>query len=151
MKLRSDAFEHEGKIPMKYSCEGQGINPPLEFIEVPVETKSLVLLVDDPDVPAWVRKECIYDHWVIFNMPPSTREIKENSKPPGIEGKNSAGQSCYTAPCPPDREHRYFFMLYALDILLDLDASATKEDVKKKIAGHIITKAELMGHYEKKK
>ena len=151
MKLRSAAFEHEGKIPAKYTCEGQGVNPPLDFIEVPKESKSLVLLMDDPDVPAWVRKECMFDHWVIFNMPPSTREIAENTAPPGIQGKNTAGSSKYYGPCPPDREHRYFFMLYALDTMLDLDQNTTKEEVKKAMAGHIIDKAELMGRYEKKK
>jgi Raf kinase inhibitor-like YbhB/YbcL family protein len=150
MRLTSPAFEHEGKIPSKYTCQGHNINPPLEFSEVPFEAKSLVLLMDDPDVPAFVRKECMYDHWVIFNMPSDTQRIDENSTPPGIQGKNTAGASAYTGPCPPDREHRYFFMLYALDTMLQLDSSASKDDVKKAMAGHIIVKAELMARYEKK-
>jgi len=150
MKLISSAFEHETHIPSKYSCEGKNINPPLTFVEVPKETKSLVLLMDDPDVPVWVRSDQIYDHWVVFNIPPTSSGLLENSLPPGIEGINSAGESKYTGPCPPDREHRYFFMLYALDILLPLECHATKEDVKKAMEGHIIAKAELMGRYEKK-
>jgi Raf kinase inhibitor-like YbhB/YbcL family protein len=148
MKLLSTAFEHEGKIPTKYTCEGQNVNPPFELIDVPEEAQSLALIMDDPDVPEWVRKERMYDHWVIFNMPPETRRINENTIPPGIQGKNTAGKSAYTGPCPPDQEHRYFFMLYALDILLDLDSRATKEDVLKAMAGHIIAKTELMGRYE---
>lgn len=151
MKLVSSAFEHESHIPSKYSCEGQNINPPLTFIDVPKETKSLVLLMDDPDVPSWVRSDQMYDHWVVFNIPSTSSGFLENTPPPGIEGKNSAGESQYTGPCPPDREHRYFFMLYALDILLPLDKKATKEDVKRAMEGHIIAKAELMGRYEKKR
>lgn len=150
MRLTSSAFEHEDKIPRKYTCEGANVNPPLTFSEVPREAKSLVLLMDDPDVPAWVRKECMYDHWVVFNIPIETRELAENTLPPGTQGKNTAGESAYSGPCPPDREHRYYFMLYAINIVLKLDENATKDEVLAAITGHIIDKAELMGKYEKK-
>ena len=149
MKLTSTAFEQGGKIPSKYTCDGQNINPPLEISGIPAQTKSLALIMDDPDVPEWVRKDRMYVHWVIVDMPPATQKIPENSTPPGTVGRNTAGKSIYTGPCPPDREHRYFFKLYALDIQLKLDSSATKEQVEKTMAGHILAQTELMGRYER--
>ena len=120
MRLTSKAFAEGTLIPSIYTCEGKGINPPLEFHNVPANAHSLVLIMDDPDVPASVRADQMWDHWVVFNIPPETKQFSEHATPPGVQGKNTGGQNKYQGPCPPDREHRYFFKLYALDTMLDL-------------------------------
>lgn len=150
MKLSSPAFSEGGKIPMKYTCQGEEINPPLHIEGVPEQAKSLVLIMDDPDVPAFVRKDQMYDHWILFNLSPKLRQIEENSTPPGFVGKSTNGKSKYVGPCPPDREHRYFFKLYALDKELSLKTGATKKEVEDAMHGHIIDHTHLMGRYEKK-
>lgn len=147
MRVTSRAFADGERIPTQFSCEGQDMNPPLSFHEVPSEAKSLVLIMDDPDVPEFVRKDRMWDHWVVFNIPASVTEVKENSQPPGVAGKNTSGGLNYQGPCPPDREHRYFFKLYALDQELFLKEGATKKEVEVAMEGHILAKAELMGRY----
>jgi Raf kinase inhibitor-like YbhB/YbcL family protein len=149
MKLSSSAFLPAGSIPPKYTCQGSDISPPLEIEGVPSQAKSLVLILDDPDVPASVRKEKMWDHWVVFNIPPATRFIPENTQPQGVPGKNTDGGLDYQGPCPPDREHRYFFKLYALDTDLALQPGATKAEVEQAMRGHILASAELMGKYVK--
>ena len=117
MKISSTAFEHEGKIPLKYSCDGENVSTPLDIADVPEGAKTLVLIMDDPDIPDFVKQKFgieKYDHWVFFNIDPKTTQMKEGEQP-GTPGKNSAGEAKYTGPCPPDREHRYFFKLFALD------------------------------------
>jgi hypothetical protein len=151
MKLTSPAFEDGKSIPSQYTCDGRNINPALEITGVPKEAKSLVLIMDDPDVPEFVRKDRMYVHWVVFNMPPTLRSIPENSQPQGKRGSNTEGRKDYQGPCPPDREHRYFFKLYALDILLDLPEGATKQDVEKKMHGHIVAQTQLMGRYNRQR
>ena len=151
MKITSPAFKEGGIIPSLYTCEGKNINPALEFANIPPEAKSLVLINDDPDVPKTLRPDGMYDHWVIFNIPPSTHKIAEHSTPPGIQGKSTNGKNQYVGPCPPDREHRYFFKLYALDKLLDLLPGATKKEVESAMHGHIVAQCQLMGRYEKGK
>ena len=152
MKLISSDFEKEGKIPTKFTCDGENINPNLQISEVPENAVSLVLIMDDPDVPAAVREEKMFDHWVVFNIDPSINEIKENSLP-GIRGSNTRGEKVYTGPCPPPqyepKEHRYFFKLYALDVTLNLDAGATKAEVEAAMQDHILAEAKLMGRYER--
>ncbi len=147
MDLKSPAFKHQGNIPSIYTCEGRNINIPLEISNVPPDAKSLVIIMDDPDVPAFVRKDGLWVHWVVYNIPPTTKTIPENSKPPGIEGKGTGGKNRYDGPCPPDREHRYFVKLYAIDTVLKLPAGATKEEVEAALQGHIIEQTELMGRY----
>jgi len=151
MKLKSSAFQENGIIPSLYTCEGKRINPPLEFIDIPIEAKSLVLIMDDPDVPKSLRADGMFDHWVVFNIAPSTKKIEENATPRGIQGKNTAGENKYYPPCPPDREHRYFFKLYALSKMLDLPAGSTKKEVEKACQGHIIEQCQLIALYEKGK
>ncbi len=154
MKLTSLVFQHNSVIPSKYTCDGENINPPLLISDVPVKAKSLVLLMDDPDIPEGVKKNFnieVWDHWVVFNLPASTTEIKEREKLQGVLGRNTRGNNSYGGPCPPDREHRYFFKLYALDTMLVLKEGATKKEVETVMEGHIQAKAELMGRYEKKK
>lgn len=150
MKISSSAFEHEGAIPSKYTCDQENINPPLEISEVPEGAASLALLMDDPDVPRSLRPDGMFDHWTLFNMPADLSGIDENSVPEGVQGKNTRGTNEYVGPCPPDREHRYFFKLYALDKMLGLDQSATKSDVEQAMRGHILNQAELMGRYERR-
>ena len=149
MKLTSTAFQHKAKIPSKYTCDGQNINPPLKFSDVPKEAKSLVLIMDDPDVPKNLRPDGMFDHWLMFNIPAQTSEIEENSEPEGMHGTGTSGKPNYFGPCPPDREHRYFFKLYALDDLLDLPELATKKDIEEAMEGHIIDQAELVGLYKR--
>jgi Raf kinase inhibitor-like YbhB/YbcL family protein len=151
MKLTSSAFVEGGKIPSKFTCQGEDINPELHFKDVPSQAKALVLILDDPDVPEHVRKDRMYDHWVVYNIPPTTTRISENSQPPGTPGKNTRGDLDYIGPCPPDREHRYFFKLYALDQMLQLKEGATKPEVEKAMEGHVIAQTQLMGRYQKHK
>jgi len=141
-------FENNEKIPAKYTCVGENINPKLEFLDVPENTKSLVLIMDDPDAIKPAGK--VWDHWVLFDISPTTKTIEENSVPENaIQGLNSWNKNEYGGPCPPDGEHRYFFKLYALDTTLDLDSSATKKDVEEAMSQHIIEKAELIGRFSK--
>lgn len=150
MKIISSAFKDHGAIPEIYTCEGKNINPPLQWTDVPSEAVSCVLIMDDPDVPAYVRKDQMWVHWVVYDIPPTITHIAENSIPPGIQGRGTGGEMQYQGPCPPDREHRYFFKLYALDTLLKLKPGATKEEIEKSMASHIIAKTELVGVYCKK-
>jgi Raf kinase inhibitor-like YbhB/YbcL family protein len=149
MKLSSEAFKPNGKIPTKYTCQGLDINPPLDITDVPENTQSLALIMDDPDVPERIRKDRMWVHWVAFNIDPKTRNIKEGIPSLGIIGKNTGGMNRYMGPCPPDREHRYFFKLYALDRKLDLHEGATKEELLKTMEGHILAQCELIGRFEK--
>lgn len=145
MKITSPAFSNNQPIPSKYTCNGVNINPPLIFSDVPENTKSLVLIVDDPDAPlgTWV-------HWVVFNIPKGTKEIKENSEPDASQGVTSFGKPGYGGPCPPSGTHRYFFKLYALDTLLPVANRADKKTVETAMQNHITTHAELIGLYSKK-
>jgi len=146
MEISSAAFEKNSLIPSKYTCEGQERNPPLEFKDVPEDTKSLVLIVDDPDAPmkTWV-------HWTIWNIDAKTTQILQNSCPKGaVEGITSFGRTGYGGPCPPSGTHRYFFKLFALDKMLDLSPNSHARDIESTIEGHIIRKAELIGLYKKK-
>ena len=149
MKITSSAFEHEQLIPVKYSCDSDNINPELSISDTPEGTVSLALLMDDPDVPRNLRPDGVFDHWTVFNMPPTIESIVENTVPPGVIGLNSRGTNEYIGPCPPDKEHRYFFKLYALDIMLDLDANSSKADVEAAMKGHILEEAVLMGRYDR--
>jgi Raf kinase inhibitor-like YbhB/YbcL family protein len=151
MQLMSPAFENGGPIPSVYTCDGKGINPPLEIKGVPAGAKSLVLIMDDPDVPSFVRKDQMWVHWVIYDMPPETKALKENSTPPGIQGTGTGNEQRYEGPCPPDREHRYFFKLYALKGFLKLKPGATKKQVEAAMEGQVLEKTELMGRYVLKK
>ena len=150
MKLTSTAFDHGTRIPAKYTCDGENISPPLTFSDVPQNAKSLALVLDDPDVPKQVRKEGFWDHWVVFNIPPDVRDIREGHEPPGTHGSGTGGNLTYFGPCPPDREHRYFFRLYALDAEIQLPEKSTKTEVLKAMEGHLVAKAELIGRYERK-
>jgi len=147
MQITSPAFEHNGAIPPVYTCDGKGMQPPLMFSGVPPGAKSLVLVMDDPDTPSGA----VFDHWIVWNIPPQSVGIGEGESPIGVVGRNTAGTVKYFNPCPPDREHRYFFKLYALDTLLDLPAGSSKADVESAMQGHVIVQAELIGRYNRQR
>lgn len=147
--ITSDAFEHESAIPVKYTCDGDDISPPLAWTDPPEGTQSFALIVDDPDAPGgtWV-------HWVIFDLPADTRSLPEavtgdGDLPGGIQGMNSWPRAGYGGPCPPNGTHRYFFTLYAVDTQIALEPGATKADVLTAIEGHVLAEAGLMGTYER--
>ncbi len=144
MEVTSPAFSDNGEFPVKFTCSGSDINPPLEIKNVPAKTKSFALTVHDPDAPegTWV-------HWVVYNMKPDVITIAENSIP-GVEAFNDFGKFHYGGPCPSnDREHHYIFRAYALDKLFDLNEGAIMKDLEKTIKGHILDQAELTGVYRK--
>ena len=148
--LSSPAFKHLGKIPLLYTCDGRNISPPLQIKGVPEGTQSLALIMEDPDVPKYLRSDGLWDHWTVWNIPPEAHHIKENQIPKGIvEGKNTGGKIGYTGPCPPDREHRYFFKLFALDKALDLPQGASKISVLEAIKNHILAETQLIGLYKR--
>ncbi len=149
MKLRSPAFYDNGTIPTQYTCDGSNINPALEFVDVPESAKSLVLIMDDPDVPKDLRPSGVFDHWVVFNIPPETTGVGANQTLNAVYGANGTGEAKYTGPCPPDKEHRYIFQLFALDTTLNLSQAATKDEVLKAMEGHIISQAKLTGRFNR--
>ena len=127
LKLSSPAFRHSDSIPSKYTCDGADVNPPLVIENAPLNAKSLALIVDDPDAPAgnWV-------HWVVWNIDPTTDEIRENTVPYGaLQGINDFRKHDYGGPCPPSGTHRYFFKLYALDMMLSLGPKANKTELER--------------------
>jgi hypothetical protein len=142
LTVSSPAFENNKLIPSKYTCDGDNVNPPLTIEGVPDETKSLVLIVDDPDAPMGT-----WDHWIVWNIPP-TNKIEENTVP-GTEGVNDSRKHSYGGPSPPWGTHRYFFKVYALDTKLDLNPNSRKKDVEKAMQGHILAKGELVGLYRR--
>ena len=152
LSIISPAFEPNGSIPPLYTCDSENKNPPLIISGVPEGAKSLTLIMDDPDIPQSVKDALgilIFDHWLVFNIPPSVTEIQEGAVPPGVEGNNTRGAASYRGPCPPDREHRYFFRLYALDAILDLPLGASRVALEEAMKGHILESAELMGRYNR--
>ncbi|KKS37788.1 MAG: PEBP family protein [Parcubacteria group bacterium GW2011_GWD2_42_14] len=140
--LRSPAFGNGQPIPSKYTCDGEDMSPPIAIEQIPKGTASLVLIVEDSDAPNGT-----WDHWVVFNIPPSTTRIAEGEPPAGVQGRSSWNKTTYNGPCPPDGEHRYVFKVYALDTLLQLSEQATKADVLEMMKGHILTTGELTGTY----
>jgi len=145
MKIASSAFENKQMIPQKYTCDGENINPPLQITEVPSNTQSLVLIVDDPDAPSgdWA-------HWLVWNINPETKLITENESPQGaIQGTNDFGKQNYGGPCPPSGIHHYQFKIYGLDTTLNLPSSSRKKDLEKAMANHILDKDMLIGLYQR--
>jgi len=144
--LESPAFENGKKIPKKYGYKNSNISPPLKIKGIPQNTKSLALIMDDPDAMGAVGK--IWVHWVLWNIEPSTTEIKENSIPSGsIQGKTDFGEIGYGGPAPPDKEHTYIFKLYALDTKLTIKEGASKSDVENSMKNHILAETNLEGKY----
>jgi len=152
MRISSSAFKEGQMISSKYTCDGQDISPPLEWGDAPGGTKSFALICDDPDAPRG-----IWVHWVVYNIPPDVNNLGENIRAErelanGIrQGSNDWPRIGYGGPCPPSGTHRYYFKLYALDAVLNLNPGATKEQLLKAMTGHILEEAHIMGKYQRKR
>lgn len=145
MQLTSPAFMDNTHLPVLYTCDGLGVNPPLVISDIPRSTKSFALLVEDPDAPMGT-----YVHWVVYNISPATVEITEHSVPSGsLQGKTSAGKPGFVAACPPSGTHRYIFTLFALDILLPDAPILDKVGLEDAMKGHIVASAQLVGLYSR--
>ena len=144
MKITSPSFKDNEKMPAKYTYDGEDISPALEIENLPSATKSLALIVDDPDAPmkTWV-------HWVVYDIPP-VNHIDEDSVP-GKQGINDSGAKDYHGPCPPSGTHRYYFKVYALDRVLGLNEGISKGDLEKAMRGSVLSSAELVGLYNREK
>ncbi|SFE44553.1 phospholipid-binding protein, PBP family [Chitinophaga sp. CF118] len=142
LSISSSAFQEAGVIPLKYTCDGEEINPAIKIENIPQGTSTLALIVEDPDAPNGT-----FDHWLVWNIAP-TDCIKENTVP-GIVGKNGAGKTNYYGPCPPSGYHRYFFNVFALDSSLELEAGADKKALQEAMGDHIIAKGSLMGRFQR--
>lgn len=146
LKLKSPAFPNRGKIPDKYGFTAENVNPPLKIENVPPDTESLALIMDDPD--AFKEQERAWDNWIVWNIDPETREIPENSIPENARvGKNDFGERNYGGPNPPDEVHTYRFRLFALDKELDLPESAGRKEVEAAMKNHIVDQTQLLGKY----
>jgi Raf kinase inhibitor-like YbhB/YbcL family protein len=153
LTLTSSAFEAGENIPSKYTCEGEDVSPPLAFGGVPAGTKSLALIVDDPDAPDPKAPKRVWAHWLVYNLPPASEGLPEdaarNGLPPGaVTGLSDRKQSAYHGPCPPIGRHRYFHKLFALDTTLP-EKALTKAELEAAILGHVLAEASLMGTYQK--
>jgi Raf kinase inhibitor-like YbhB/YbcL family protein len=153
VRITSPAFDNNGSIPAKFTCDGAGMNPALQFFGVPAAAKSLALIIDDPDAPDPKAPQRVWVHWVVYNLPPETKGLPENAGSQGlpngaVTGTNDRKQNAYHGPCPPIGRHRYFHKLYALDIALP-PAPLTKAEFEAAMQGHVLAQAELMGTYQK--
>lgn len=152
MKITSPAFMEGGMIPSKYTCDGQDISPPLEWKDFPDGTESFALICDDPDAPVGV-----WVHWVLYNIPRNTPRLDENVRPEqefksGMrQGNNDWPKIGYGGPCPPSGTHRYYFNLYALDTVLDIKPGASKAQILKAMAGHVLAETQLVGKYKRQR
>jgi len=145
MKLNTPAFADGGTIPKEYTREGANRNPPLHLEEIPDSARSLALIVDDPDAPSGT-----FNHWLVYNMDPKTKDIKENSVPViATQGRNDFGDTEYDGPQPPSGEHRYFFKAFALDTVLDVPRGAKRQELERAMQGHVLDQAAVMGRYAK--
>ncbi len=152
--ISSTAFAPNGAIPTLYTCEGKDISPPLAWQGVPPGTKSLALIVDDPDAPDPAAPKMTWVHWVLYDMPATSTGLAEGAKPAALpagtrEGVNDFGRTAYGGPCPPIGRHRYFFKLYALDTTLSKLVRVDKAALEKAMHGHVLAHATLMGTYKK--
>ena len=142
MNLSSPAFKNGGAIPIEYTCDGADVSPILSFSDVPENAKSLALILDDPDAPmgTWV-------HWLVWNVPPNVTGFSKGENITFPQGKNDFGKLDYGGPCPPSGAHRYFFKLYALDTMLDLNKGSTRRQLESAMSEHVIEEVQLMGTY----
>jgi Raf kinase inhibitor-like YbhB/YbcL family protein len=153
LSLTSSAFNQGDNIPSKYTCEGDNVSPPLAIDGVPEGTKSLALLIDDPDAPDPKAPKRVWAHWLVYNLPPDTEGLPEDASRTGlpkgaVTGLSDRKQASYHGPCPPIGRHRYFHKLYALDTTLPAQA-LTKAQLEAAMKGHVVAQAELMATYQK--
>ncbi len=148
--VSSEAFKDGGAIPAEYTCDGENVSPQLSWKGIPENAKSIALIMDDPDAPMGT-----FVHWVLFNIPSNTEKLPKGL--PGNptlgdgsrQGTTDFGRTGYGGPCPPSGTHRYYFKVYALDTLLDLQSNATKKQLENAMKGHVLAQGELMGRYER--
>ena len=155
LKLSSSAFSTGGNIPVEHTCEGADLSPPLSWCDIPAGTKSLALIVDDPDAPDPAAPRMTWVHWLLYNLPPAAAGLPEGVVPAALpagtrEGINDWKRTGYGGPCPPIGRHRYFHKLYALDTLLPDLERPSKVRLEKAMQGHVLAQAELIGFYQKK-
>lgn len=155
LALTSTAFPHEGPIPAVHTCQGKDVSVPLAWSDLPAGTRSLALIVDDPDAPDPAAPKMTWVHWVLYNIPPGatglTEGVKPMALPPGtLEGSNDWGRTGYGGPCPPVGRHRYFFKLYALDVVLPDLGTPDKKRLERAMKGHVLAQHALMGTYAKR-
>jgi Raf kinase inhibitor-like YbhB/YbcL family protein len=145
-RLSGPVLENKAFLPQKYACDGANLSPPLRFENIPTETKSLALILDDLDAPRGS-----YVHWILWNIDPGAQEIEENALPAGaVQGMNDFKKTSYGGPCPPGKTHRYVFKAYALDTSLILSPISSKADLEKAMEGHILARTQFIAHYKKK-
>jgi Raf kinase inhibitor-like YbhB/YbcL family protein len=154
LKLTSNAFSHHGEIPSLYTCDDRDLSPPLNWTGVPPGTKSLALVVYDPDAPDPAAPKMTWVHWVLYNLPVDATDLQQGvasaALPSGTgEGVNDWHRTGYGGPCPPIGRHRYFFKLYALDVVLPNLGKPTKAALEKVMQGHVLEDTELMGTYQR--
>lgn len=154
LQLTSTAFQAGGEVPARFTCEGGDVSPSLAWSGVPEGTRSLALIVDDPDAPDPAAPKRVWVHWVLYNLPPDATGLPEgagNGPAAGgaRDGRNDWGRTGYGGPCPSIGRHRYFHRLYALDTTLDL-REPTSADLKRAMEGHVLATGELMGTYQKR-
>jgi hypothetical protein len=142
LEITSKAFQNDGNIPSKYTCEGSNINPPLTIGNIPGNAKCIALILEDPDAPNGT-----FTHWIAWNIKPDASIAEESS--PGMLGKNDFGETGYGGPCPPSGSHRYFFRVYALDSELNLDAGSDRKTMEQAMHPHVIAQGYIMGRYSK--
>ncbi len=151
--MRSSAFENGGSIPAMYTCDEKQVSPPLSIEGVPEGTQSLVLIMEDRDIPKNLKKDGTFLHWVVMNIPPSQREIGPGEVM-GVSGASGNGVAGYMGPCPPPQyeptEHRYYFDLYALDTTLDLPEGVLVADVRAAMEGRVVAQTSYYGRYERR-
>ena len=155
LALTSPAFEHNGSIPPVHTCEGRDLSVPLDWSGLPAGTRSLALVVDDPDAPDPAAPKMTWVHWVLYNIPPTAESLSQGAStgplPKGtLEGRNDWGRTGYGGPCPPIGRHRYFFKLYALDIVLPDLGQPDKKRLGRAMQGHVLAGHELVGTYQKR-
>lgn len=154
MKLTSPSFENQGGIPKKHTCDGQDVSPALAWTDAPQGTKSFALIVDDPDAPDPANPRMTWVHWVLYNIPGNAGSLPEGvaevDLPKGtLQGLNDWKKTGFGGPCPPIGKHRYFHKLYALDIALPDLKRPTKAQLEKAMEGHVLSKTELVGLYQR--
>ena len=155
LTVTSASFAPNGPMASKFTCEGEETSPALAWSEPPTGTKSIAVIVDDPDAPDPAAPKMVFVHWVLYDVPPTTKELPEgvqnaaNAGAGARDGKNDFGQTGWQGPCPPKGRHRYFHKVYALDTVLSDLGTPTKAALEKAMSGHVLAKGELVGTYEK--
>ena len=153
--LTSPSFQPHGQMPSRHTCEGEDLSPALAWSGVPEGTRSLALVVDDPDAPDPAAPKVTWVHWVLYDLSPIENELPEGARRTELGtgtrmGRNDWGRLGYGGPCPPIGRHRYFFKFYALDLVLGDLGSPTKRELEDAMDGHVVARAELVGTYQKK-